>query len=162
MPDSLLKPVVVSDPDPVRVSTFAEPEYAKLTFTYGRDHARSAQWPIYCKNLRITIPTGRRAGQLTNEPELITTSVDCTAFAGRKYDSLAAHASQMDNVFFLDVQHSIATRPQRGLQDAKLFGGCRPPDEIAALGDESLASTVGHTVPDVPRKMRPMLLDQVP
>jgi LmbE family N-acetylglucosaminyl deacetylase len=35
--------------------------------------------------------------------ELITTSVDCTAVAGRKYDSLAAHASQMDNVFFLSL-----------------------------------------------------------
>ncbi len=33
--------------------------------------------------------------------ELITTEVDCTAWSDRKYDSLAAHASQSDNIFFL-------------------------------------------------------------
>jgi LmbE family N-acetylglucosaminyl deacetylase len=33
--------------------------------------------------------------------ELITTTVDCTAEAPRKYASLAAHASQSDNIFFL-------------------------------------------------------------
>ncbi len=39
--------------------------------------------------------------------ELITTTVDCSAFAGRKYDSLAAHASQMDNVFFLNLGRQV-------------------------------------------------------
>jgi len=33
--------------------------------------------------------------------ELITTTVDCSAVAGRKFASLAAHASQSDNIFFL-------------------------------------------------------------
>jgi LmbE family N-acetylglucosaminyl deacetylase len=39
--------------------------------------------------------------------ELVTTYVDCTAFAGRKYDSLAAHASQQDNVFFLKMGRQV-------------------------------------------------------
>jgi LmbE family N-acetylglucosaminyl deacetylase len=39
--------------------------------------------------------------------ELITTSVDCAAYAGRKYDSLAAHASQTDNAFFLNMGRQV-------------------------------------------------------
>jgi len=35
--------------------------------------------------------------------ELITTTVDCSEFAGRKFASLAAHASQSDNIFFLQM-----------------------------------------------------------
>jgi LmbE family N-acetylglucosaminyl deacetylase len=35
--------------------------------------------------------------------ELITTVVDCTGYTDRKYDSLAAHASQSDNLFFLGL-----------------------------------------------------------
>jgi LmbE family N-acetylglucosaminyl deacetylase len=39
--------------------------------------------------------------------DLITTYVDCAAFAGRKYDSLAAHASQHDNAFFLKMGRHV-------------------------------------------------------
>jgi LmbE family N-acetylglucosaminyl deacetylase len=35
--------------------------------------------------------------------ELITTTVDCASVAGRKFASLAAHASQSDNIFFLEL-----------------------------------------------------------
>jgi LmbE family N-acetylglucosaminyl deacetylase len=35
--------------------------------------------------------------------ELITTTVDCSAVASRKFASLAAHASQSDNIFFLKM-----------------------------------------------------------
>jgi LmbE family N-acetylglucosaminyl deacetylase len=35
--------------------------------------------------------------------ELITTTVDCTAVVGRKFASLAAHGSQSDNIFFLQM-----------------------------------------------------------
>ena len=35
--------------------------------------------------------------------ELISTYVDCTAYTDRKYDSLATHASQAENIFFLDM-----------------------------------------------------------
>jgi LmbE family N-acetylglucosaminyl deacetylase len=35
--------------------------------------------------------------------ELITTTVDCTSVVGRKFASLAAHRSQSDNIFFLQM-----------------------------------------------------------
>jgi LmbE family N-acetylglucosaminyl deacetylase len=35
--------------------------------------------------------------------ELITTTIDCSAVADRKYASLEAHASQSDNIFFLQM-----------------------------------------------------------
>jgi LmbE family N-acetylglucosaminyl deacetylase len=35
--------------------------------------------------------------------ELVTTTVDCGGVAGRKYASLAAHASQSENIFFLQM-----------------------------------------------------------
>jgi len=39
--------------------------------------------------------------------ELINAVIDCTAFADAKYDSLAAHASQADNIFFLDMGREL-------------------------------------------------------
>jgi LmbE family N-acetylglucosaminyl deacetylase len=39
--------------------------------------------------------------------ELITTYIDCSAETDRKYESLAAHASQSDNVFFLNMPHEL-------------------------------------------------------
>jgi LmbE family N-acetylglucosaminyl deacetylase len=39
--------------------------------------------------------------------ELITTTVDCSAVTGRKYASLAAHASQSDNIFFLRMGEEL-------------------------------------------------------
>lgn len=39
--------------------------------------------------------------------EIITTYVDCAAVSGRKYDSLAAHASQSDNIFFLGMSREL-------------------------------------------------------
>jgi LmbE family N-acetylglucosaminyl deacetylase len=39
--------------------------------------------------------------------ELITTTIDCMAVAGRKYASLAAHASQSDNIFFLQLGEDL-------------------------------------------------------
>ncbi len=41
--------------------------------------------------------------------ELITTTIDCSAVAGRKYASLAAHASQSDNIFFLEMGLELFT-----------------------------------------------------
>jgi len=46
-------------------------------------------------------------GEVEEDPDfgtpddLITTDVDCVDWADRKYDSLAAHASQSENIFFL-------------------------------------------------------------
>jgi LmbE family N-acetylglucosaminyl deacetylase len=39
--------------------------------------------------------------------ELITTTVDCGAVANRKFASLAAHASQSDNIFFLGMGEEL-------------------------------------------------------
>ena len=39
--------------------------------------------------------------------ELITTTVDCHSVAGRKFASLAAHASQSDNIFFLRMGEDL-------------------------------------------------------
>ena len=39
--------------------------------------------------------------------ELITTTVDCSAFTKQKYASLAAHASQSDNIFFLKMGEDV-------------------------------------------------------
>jgi len=39
--------------------------------------------------------------------ELVTTTIDCSAVAGRKYASLAAHASQSDNIFFLQMGEEL-------------------------------------------------------
>ena len=42
--------------------------------------------------------------------ELITTTIDCSAVAGRKYASLAAHASQSENIFFLQMGEELFAR----------------------------------------------------
>jgi LmbE family N-acetylglucosaminyl deacetylase len=39
--------------------------------------------------------------------DLITTTIDCSLVAGRKYASLAAHASQSDNIFFLEMGEKL-------------------------------------------------------
>lgn len=39
--------------------------------------------------------------------ELITTTVDCSPFTRQKYASLAAHASQSDNIFFLQMGEDV-------------------------------------------------------
>jgi LmbE family N-acetylglucosaminyl deacetylase len=39
--------------------------------------------------------------------ELITTTIDCSAFTKQKYASLAAHASQSDNIFFLRMGEEV-------------------------------------------------------
>jgi LmbE family N-acetylglucosaminyl deacetylase len=39
--------------------------------------------------------------------ELITTDIDCTAVAGRKFASLEAHASQSENIFFLQMGEEL-------------------------------------------------------
>ncbi|MEU8784131.1 hypothetical protein [Streptomyces sp. NPDC048637] len=66
----LLPPAMVPDPSPLHVSTFAKPEYAKLTFTYGTVKS-GANWPVHCKWFKVRVPTGRHASALTSEPTLI-------------------------------------------------------------------------------------------
>jgi LmbE family N-acetylglucosaminyl deacetylase len=45
--------------------------------------------------------------QFGTPDELVTTVVDCSRYTDRKYDSLAAHASQSDNIFFLDLGREL-------------------------------------------------------
>ncbi|MFE7558120.1 hypothetical protein [Kitasatospora sp. NPDC057500] len=66
----LLPPAMVEDPSPLNVSTFAKPEYAKLTITYGKGEP-SGPWPVHCEWFKVRIPTGRQASALTSEPTLI-------------------------------------------------------------------------------------------
>jgi LmbE family N-acetylglucosaminyl deacetylase len=42
--------------------------------------------------------------------ELVTTRIDVSAVTGRKYASLAAHASQSDNIFFLEMGEEVFSR----------------------------------------------------
>jgi LmbE family N-acetylglucosaminyl deacetylase len=51
----------------------------------------------------LELPPELAGGDFTTADELVTTYVDCSAWAGTKYRSLAAHASQSDNAFFLDL-----------------------------------------------------------
>jgi LmbE family N-acetylglucosaminyl deacetylase len=46
-------------------------------------------------------------GVLTTPDDQIGAVVDCSAVAGRKYDSLAAHASQAENIFFLGLGREL-------------------------------------------------------
>jgi LmbE family N-acetylglucosaminyl deacetylase len=71
--------------------------------------------------------------------DLITTTVDCAAVVDRKYASLAAHASQSDNIFFLQMGRErfgsmMGTESFVRVQDSTgaptpeddLFAGLRP------------------------------------
>jgi LmbE family N-acetylglucosaminyl deacetylase len=49
--------------------------------------------------------------------ELVTTRIDVSAVTGRKYASLAAHASQSDNIFFLEMGEEMFSR----LMNAEFF-----------------------------------------
>jgi LmbE family N-acetylglucosaminyl deacetylase len=61
--------------------------------------------------------------------ELITTVVDCSAVADRKYASLAAHASQSENIFFLQMGEELFSR---------------------IMGSESFVRAIDHTDAPVP------------
>lgn len=70
--------------------------------------------------------------------ELIGAVIDCTPYAGRKFESLAAHASQSENIFFLSmgpdvfaeamgVETFVRARDRTGapLPEDDLFAGLR-------------------------------------
>ena len=69
--DMLIKPRMTPDPSPLRISTFAQPEYAKLTFLYGKGTNISPTTPVHAREFTVKIPTGSQAGALTAEPDLI-------------------------------------------------------------------------------------------
>jgi LmbE family N-acetylglucosaminyl deacetylase len=61
--------------------------------------------------------------------ELITTVIDCSAVADKKYASLEAHASQSENIFFLQMGEELFAR---------------------VMGSESFERAVDHTGAPVP------------
>lgn len=112
MPDNnLLKPEVETDPDPMRVSTFAEPEYGKVTFYFGFELASGGRWPIYCKQLRISIPTGRKSSALTGDPQLISYSASAVhgIDQGRKWN-IERNTNDPNKVVFTCTPDTITRR----------------------------------------------------
>ncbi|MYT29867.1 MULTISPECIES: hypothetical protein [unclassified Streptomyces] len=95
--DMMLPPSMVEDPSPLRVSTFAKPEYGKLTITYGKVKDDSATWPVHCKRFTVSIPTGRQATALTSEPTLIR--ADATVPDDKRQWKVDRHSSPDEVVF---------------------------------------------------------------
>ncbi|MGW7582293.1 hypothetical protein ACWGKU_06295 [Kitasatospora sp. NPDC054768] len=95
-PPMLLPPVLVPS-DPIHVSTFAKPEYADLTFTYGKVKS-GGNWPVHCKSFTVSIPTGRQATALTSEPSLI--HYELTVPTGRRAWTVEADTRDPDKVVF--------------------------------------------------------------
>ncbi|MBD0693566.1 hypothetical protein [Streptomyces sp. CBMA123] len=96
-PPMLLPPTLVENPSPLHVSTFAKPEYADLTFTYGRVKS-GGSWPVHCKSFTVSIPTGRQASALTSEPSLIHYKL--TVPAGRLPWAVEADTRDPNQVVF--------------------------------------------------------------
>jgi LmbE family N-acetylglucosaminyl deacetylase len=63
--------------------------------------------------------------------DLITTTIDVTAFAGQKFASLGAHASQSENIFFLQMGEELFAR---------------------VMGTESFVRVIDHTEAPVPEE----------
>jgi LmbE family N-acetylglucosaminyl deacetylase len=69
-------------------------------------HSALEQFAVVLRELGVEMPEPE-AGQETSQPPMglpddeVTTWVDVQAFSDQKFDSLAAHASQSDNIFFL-------------------------------------------------------------
>ncbi|MFE6871872.1 hypothetical protein ACFVFS_35690 [Kitasatospora sp. NPDC057692] len=95
--DMLLPPAMVADPSPLNVSTFAKPEYAKLTFTYGKGEATPTR-PVHCKWFKVRIPTGRQASALTSEPTLIR--YELTVPAGKRQWAVEPDTKDPNQVVF--------------------------------------------------------------
>ncbi|MEZ0107400.1 hypothetical protein ABH920_001392 [Catenulispora sp. EB89] len=84
----LIPPRMTPDPSPFRASTFIQPEYAKLTFLYGKseDGSVSPTNPVHCRKFIVKIPTGAQAGALTAEPGLIRYDLTVTGGDGHDWD----------------------------------------------------------------------------
>jgi LmbE family N-acetylglucosaminyl deacetylase len=67
--------------------------------------------------------------------ELITTVIDCSAVAGRKFKSLAAHASQSDNIFFLQMGEEMFATVMGSESFVRVYdstGAAVPEDDLFA------------------------------
>ena len=80
---------------------------AKLYYTaVARSSLRGLQDQLVAAGLERPIDVEENPDFGTPD-ELVTTTVDCSAVANRKYASLAAHASQSDNIFFLQMGEEL-------------------------------------------------------
>ncbi|MGW9213293.1 hypothetical protein ACWGR4_40875 [Embleya sp. NPDC055664] len=93
----LLPPAMVPEPGTPNVSTFAKPEYAKLTLTYGKVKS-GGTWPVHCKWFKVRIPTGRQASALTSEPGLI--KYESTVPAGKRQWTVDRDTRDPNQVIF--------------------------------------------------------------
>ena len=91
-------------PTPPSPSAGSRPSCTTRPWRARRSAASATSWPR---------PASSRPAEVEENPdfgtpdELITTTVDCSAVAERKYASLAAHASQSDNIFFLQMGEEL-------------------------------------------------------
>ena len=75
--------------------------------------------------------------------ELITTTVQCGPVAARKFASLEAHASQGDNIFFLQMGVDLFSK----MMSAESFVRVLDPTERAGTRGRSLRRPPGLTGP---------------
>jgi LmbE family N-acetylglucosaminyl deacetylase len=70
-----------------------------------------------------------------SEDEDIAATIDCRAFAKAKRDALAAHSSQRDNVFFLQLPVPVFVETfgnEEFVRSCDPFGSARPEDDLFA------------------------------
>jgi LmbE family N-acetylglucosaminyl deacetylase len=58
----------------------------------------------------LSLPDWLASPAFGTDDQLVTTTVDCRAWAGAKFDALAAHASQLDNAFLLELGRELFTQ----------------------------------------------------
>ncbi len=75
-------------------------EFGNIMREYGSDWDEPDSAPAQADSAGGSMEPGPEIGLPDNE---ITTWVDTTAFGGQKFDALAAHASQGDNIVFLKM-----------------------------------------------------------
>jgi hypothetical protein len=110
---SWLLPNTDTVPSPLRVSTFAEPENGDVKFEIGKYKSSTATWPIHCARIRICIPIGRRAGQLTGEPSLI--KISHTPSSGKQWEIETNYTDPMQAV--IDFIPPVETHGQYAVFD---------------------------------------------
>ncbi|MBW4716417.1 hypothetical protein [Saccharothrix obliqua] len=120
--NNLIKPVLATDPNPVMVSTFAEPSYATLTLVYGKEKDPAASWPIDCSELRISIPTGRQATALTGDPQRINPSTGVVIDGTGKKWNIARDSTDPNRTEYTLVPDDDATFDGTWQLDVKLSG----------------------------------------
>jgi len=73
--------------------------------------------------------------QFGSPDEIITTDVDCSAYTQQKFDSLAAHASQSENIFFLKLPMPVF----EDMMGREVFVRLHPPRTDDAVEDDLFA-----------------------